>query len=128
MKVGDSVQFGKGRGIQRLGKVAKINSKSVKVIQTQPCKTYPAGTEWRVSPSLCRAVNGPERPYFANSAPTPAPRFAKGEQVYFMHRGEAIQGFVKQVNTRTVSIETTKGSGNWWRVPHAAVRRGEYNV
>ena len=135
-KVGDSVIFGKPGGVQRRGRVAKINRKTVKVVQSQDCRTYPAGTEWRVTPSLCRVIEGDlirgigsqKSPRSLAPAVPPAPRFAKGEQVYFMHKGKAVQGFVKRVNTRTVSVEVTKGSESWWRVPHAAVRRGEYNV
>jgi len=135
-KVGDYVLFGKPDGVQRRGRVIKLNRKSVKVMQTQDCRTYPAGTEWRVTPSLCRVVEGDlirgvgaaKSPRSLAPVAPPVPRFAKGERVYFMYKNKAIQGFVKRVNTRTVSIETTKGSENWWRVPHHSVRRGEYNV
>jgi hypothetical protein len=121
--VGSKVIFGRPNGEQTKGEVIKINRKSVKVRQTEVRfgngRTRSVGAVWSVHPSLLRLEGG--------DAPTPrtqAPQtsntrtFKRGEKVSFRgSKGEVLEGFVKSVNRKTVSVEPQKGSLQYWRVP-----------
>lgn len=60
-RVGQTVRFGRTNGEQSLGKVVKVNAKSLKVELLEPRgthRTYEVGGIWRVPPELCTAVGG----------------------------------------------------------------------
>lgn len=123
--VGSKVTFGRPNGEQTKGEVIKINQKSVKVRQTEirygNGRSRQEGAIWNVHPSCLRLEGG--------SAPTPRTRpqapqtlntrsFKRGESVSFRgSNGEIISGFVKSVNTKTISVEPHKGALRYWRVP-----------
>lgn len=123
IKVGSQVVFGRPNGEQTKGEVIKINRKSVKVRQTEVRfgngRTRSVGAVWNVHPNLLRLEGG--------STPTPRTQtpqtsntrtFKRGEKVSFRSRtGEILEGFVKSVNRKTVSVEPHKGSTQYWRVP-----------
>lgn len=67
--VGQTVRFGRRNGEQSLGKVVKVNTKSIKVELLEARGVYKAhrvGGLWRVHPSLCSPCDG--------KAATPAPK------------------------------------------------------
>jgi hypothetical protein len=127
MKVGSQVVFGRPNGEQTRGEVIKINRKSVKVRQTEVRygngRTRQEGAIWNVHPS-CLKLDGGET-YTRPSRPTPTPKttgrsFKCGEKVSFRgSNGEIIEGIVKRVNAKTVSVEPHKGALQYWRVPHS---------
>tara|TARA_B100001778_G_scaffold77694_1_gene62715 strand:- start:409 stop:963 length:555 start_codon:yes stop_codon:yes gene_type:complete len=58
-RVGQTVRFGRTNGEQSLGKVVKVNAKSLKVELLEPRgthRTYEVGGIWRVPPELCTAI------------------------------------------------------------------------
>lgn len=63
-RVGDKVYFGRPNGEQTLGEVVKVNRKSLKIKSIEDRgwnRGKPAGTIWRVHPSLCRPASGETR-------------------------------------------------------------------
>jgi hypothetical protein len=59
-RVGDRVYFGRPNGEQTLGEVVKVNAASVKVRQLEErgaVRSRPAGTIWKVAPSLVRLAD-----------------------------------------------------------------------
>ena len=126
LKIGSPVIFGRPNGEQTKGEVIKINRKSVKVRQTEVRfgngRTRQEGQVWNVHPS-CLKLDGGET-YTRPTAPTaptaPTTTFKCGDKVQFRGRaGEILEGFVKRVNAKTVSVEPYKGSHQYWRVPHS---------
>lgn len=127
MKVGSQVVFGRPNGEQTKGEVIKINRKSVKVKQTEVrfgnSRTRNVGAVWNVHPTLLKLEGG--------STPTPRTQtqqtsntrtFKRGGKVSFRSRtGEVLEGFVKRVNAKTVSVEPHKGSMRYWRVPFGLI-------
>ena len=131
MKIGSKVVFGRPNGEQTKGEVIKINRKSVKVRQTEVrfgkgrtvLHRNSVGAVWNVHPNCLRLENG------QNPQPTPthyntqhtkrnAFHHVKGDKVKFRGgNGEILEGFVKRINAKTVSVEPHKGSYNYWRVP-----------
>ena len=122
--VGSKVIFGRPNGEQTRGVVVKINRKTVKVEQTEvrygrgrfADDRKSVGHLWNVHPNCLRLEGG--------TAPTPPPQtsntrtFKRGEKVSFRTRkGQIVEGFVKSVNQKTVSVEPHKGSMQYWRVP-----------
>lgn len=58
-KVGDKVRFGRTFGEKTVGTVVKVNKKSIKIRQDEVRgmrRERPAGTIWRVAPSLVELV------------------------------------------------------------------------
>lgn len=58
-KIGDEVSFGRPNGEKTLGKIVKVNRKSLKVETLESRGVngrVPAGKVWRVHPSLCEKV------------------------------------------------------------------------
>lgn len=117
MNIGDTVRFGRPNGQQREGVITKINSKTYK-IQTSE------GKDWRVSHCLAYPTSSTT----SNSTPPeliyslPRPTFKKGQKVRFDNgRGETLEGFVKRVNSKTVSVEPSLGSFKYWRVPFSLI-------
>jgi len=65
MKAGDKVRFGRDNGEKTLGEVVKVNRSTVMVKQLESrgtMKAHPAGTVWRVRPSLCTPADGTMAP------------------------------------------------------------------
>ena len=129
MTIGSSVIFGRPNGEQTRGEVVKINRKSVKVKQTEVRfgngRTRSVGAVWNVHPSCLRLEEGStptprtQTPQTSNTSNTSNTRtFQRGEKVSFRSRtGKVLEGFVKSVNRKTVSVEPYKGSMKYWRVP-----------
>lgn len=81
MENGDLVFFGRTHGEKTLGRVLKVNPKSVKVEQLESRGTmreYRVGTKWRIAPKFCSPA-----PASALQAPVMAPevqaRLAAGQ-------------------------------------------------
>jgi hypothetical protein len=127
MTIGSPVVFGRPNGEQTKGTVLKINRKSVKVRQTEVRygngRTRQEGAIWNVHPSCLRLDGGETftRPQYAPTTPKTTERtFKCGEKVSFRgSNGEIIEGFVKRVNTKSISVEPHKGALRYWRVPHS---------
>ena len=121
MNIGDTVRFGRPNGQQREGVIVKINSKTYK-IQTSE------GKDWRVSKCLVYPTSNSTTSTTSNSTmpeliySLPRPTFKKGQKVRFDNgRGVTIEGFVKRVNSKTVSVEPSLGSFKYWRVPFSLI-------
>ena len=122
IKIGSQVTFGRPNGEQTKGEVIKINRKSVKVRQTEVRygngQTRNVGAGWNVHPN-CLQLDGGQKP---QTTPSPTKRttfnHVKGDRVKFRGiNGETLEGFVKRVNAKTVSVEPHKGATSYWRVP-----------
>lgn len=122
-KVGDKVMFGRGQGEQTLGEVVKVNRKKLKVKQLESRGTqrnYAVGSVWTVPPSLCSkmddngTVTAPATPairkhtsYHGGQSPREmlaAKGINKGDIVEFTFRRTTMQGRIKRINAKTVSI------------------------
>lgn len=126
MKIGSQVVFGRPNGEKTRGEVIKINRKSVKVRQTEVRygngRTRNEGAIWNVHPNCLRLENGqnPQPTPTRKASPTKRNTFnhVKGDRVKFRGgNGEILEGFVKRVNAKTVSVEPHKGAISYWRVP-----------
>lgn len=62
--VGDTVRFGRPNGEKTLGKVVKVNRKSLKVeiLESRGSRSQ-AGQVWRVHPSLCEHAEDTRGPF-----------------------------------------------------------------
>ena len=125
LKIGSQVTFGRPNGEQTKGEVIKINRKSVKVRQTEVRygngQTRNVGAGWNVHPN-CLQLDGGQKPQPTHASPTKRTTFnhVKGDRVKFLgSNGETLEGFVKRVNAKTVSVEPHKGATSYWRVPHS---------
>jgi hypothetical protein len=95
-KIGDIVQFGSPTGEQTLGRVAKVNAKSLSVETTEARGKYPVGAKWRVSPSLCTLASGGQKVVAVQPLkPTTGP-FRIGQRVTFLHfwNQQSVIGYV----------------------------------
>jgi hypothetical protein len=124
MKIGSQVVFGRPNGEKTRGEVVKINRKSVKVRQTEVRygngRTRNVGQIWNVHPS-CLQLEGGQNPQptpTRKASPTNTFNHVKGDKVRFRgQNGEILEGFVKRVNSKTVSVEPSLVSFSYWRVP-----------
>jgi hypothetical protein len=124
MKIGSQVVFGRPNGEKTRGEVVKINRKSVKVRQTEVRygngRTRNVGQIWNVHPNCLQLEGGknPQPTPTRKTSPTNTFNHVKGDKVRFRgQNGEILEGFVKRVNAKTVSVEPHKGSYSYWRVP-----------
>jgi len=85
--VGQHITFGRDKGQQTLGVVAKVNTKKLKVKQLEArglSKAHPVGTVWTVPPSLCTPCKVQPRaaaatvPTIAKPPCKPRPAYATG--------------------------------------------------
>jgi hypothetical protein len=117
--VGDKVLFGRGRGEKTLAEVIKVNRVSVKVKTLESRGTqrnYPVGTIWKVHPSLCEPVSGDRAPTSTASRSVPSrqttsPRqilaekgIQAGDIVEFTFKRSTMQGRIRSINTKSVTI------------------------
>jgi hypothetical protein len=76
-KVGMKVVFGARNGEKTEGVIAKVNTKSLKVIQTGTRGVYPRGTAWNVAPGLCTYESEGKSYQLSGKPLTPAQELAQ---------------------------------------------------
>lgn len=144
LAIGDKVMFGRAKGEKTLGRVTKVNRKTVKVMQLERrgCKRdYPVGTIWTVPITLCTPVAEDVVPNtggmswdnyaearnelgsnFVNILDPSTFSYRPGDKVTFRAKGRKVIGHVKRVNRKTISVEPVGGNGEYWRVPPARLQ------
>lgn len=87
------------------GQLVRINRKTSTV--------QALGTNWLVPHGFLRPGSAPPDAPAPRLRPAPRDRFSRGEEVYFRHKGQRLEGHVIRVNQKTCTVETAEGR---WRV------------
>ena len=129
---GDIVRFGRPNGEKTLARVVKVNRKTIYVTTLERRGNKPAGTGWRVPPSMAEFASDAEVEAAGVDAsapmsiteqraavPTAGYNFYKGQRVVFeAYYGRKVTGTVRRVNRKTVTVDPDSPShyGQYWRV------------